>query len=179
MSVRKNQSKYQNMYGFLCHSNLNSFLWTDKAKKMTFKVDSSLRMQNLLAHRIWLLNFLSIFNFSLQHSGFDRGHLAAAANHRMNQNLCDETFLLSNMAPQVHTYLRKICWIFLVIFRVVGIKSHEIEMTLITIFQKFRAVSILKPFILWWFMEYSFSNFMNRIKINMWFLNWDSFSLAH
>ena len=34
-------------------------------------------------------------------SGFDRGHLAAAANHRMNQDLCDETFLLSNMAPQV------------------------------------------------------------------------------
>ena len=41
------------------------------------------------------------FIFSPQHSGFDRGHLAAAANHRMNQNLCDETFLLSNMAPQV------------------------------------------------------------------------------
>ena len=34
-------------------------------------------------------------------SGFDRGHLAAAANHRLNQELCDETFLLSNMAPQV------------------------------------------------------------------------------
>ena len=39
-----------------------------------------------------------------KHSGFDRGHLAAAANHRMNQDLCDETFLLSNMAPQVKTY---------------------------------------------------------------------------
>jgi len=34
-------------------------------------------------------------------SGFDRGHLAAAANHRINQELCDETFLLSNMSPQV------------------------------------------------------------------------------
>ena len=37
-------------------------------------------------------------------SGFDRGHLAAAANHRLNQDLCDETFLLSNMAPQVKNH---------------------------------------------------------------------------
>lgn len=34
-------------------------------------------------------------------SGFDRGHLAAAGNHRRTQELCHETFLLSNMAPQV------------------------------------------------------------------------------
>jgi len=34
-------------------------------------------------------------------SGFDRGHMAAAGNHRLNQEVCDETFLLSNMSPQV------------------------------------------------------------------------------
>jgi len=34
-------------------------------------------------------------------SGFDRGHMAPAANHRFNQEIMDETFLLSNMAPQV------------------------------------------------------------------------------
>lgn len=34
-------------------------------------------------------------------SGFDRGHLAAAGNHRRSQEDCDETFLLSNMSPQV------------------------------------------------------------------------------
>ena len=30
--------------------------------------------------------------------------MAAAANHRLNQELCDETFLLSNMSPQVKNY---------------------------------------------------------------------------
>ncbi|VDM91799.1 unnamed protein product [Onchocerca ochengi] len=34
-------------------------------------------------------------------SGYDRGHLAAAGNHRRSQNAIDQTFLLSNMAPQV------------------------------------------------------------------------------
>lgn len=34
-------------------------------------------------------------------SGYDRGHLAAAANHRFTQMLMDQTFFLSNMAPQV------------------------------------------------------------------------------
>ena len=35
-------------------------------------------------------------------SGFDRGHMAAAANHRKSQKLMDQTFFLSNMAPQVN-----------------------------------------------------------------------------
>ncbi|CAJ0586733.1 unnamed protein product, partial [Mesorhabditis spiculigera] len=34
-------------------------------------------------------------------SGYDRGHLAAAGNHRRSQNSVDQTFLLSNMSPQV------------------------------------------------------------------------------
>ncbi|CAJ0960373.1 unnamed protein product, partial [Mesorhabditis belari] len=34
-------------------------------------------------------------------SGYDRGHLAAAGNHRRTQNSVDQTFLLSNMSPQV------------------------------------------------------------------------------
>nr|CRZ21832.1 BMA-CPS-6 [Brugia malayi] len=34
-------------------------------------------------------------------SGYDRGHLAAAGNHRRSQTAIDQTFLLSNMAPQV------------------------------------------------------------------------------
>lgn len=40
-------------------------------------------------------------NSDYKGSGFDRGHLAAAGNHRLNQELCNETFYLSNMAPQV------------------------------------------------------------------------------
>ena len=34
-------------------------------------------------------------------SGYDRGHLAAAANHRSSQNSMCATFFLSNMSPQV------------------------------------------------------------------------------
>ena len=34
-------------------------------------------------------------------SGFDRGHMAPAGNHRKDQLMCDQTFFLSNMAPQV------------------------------------------------------------------------------
>lgn len=39
--------------------------------------------------------------FAFQGSGYDRGHLAAAGNHRRSQTAIDQTFLLSNMAPQV------------------------------------------------------------------------------
>ena len=34
-------------------------------------------------------------------SGYDRGHLAAAGNHRCSQQAMDETFYLSNISPQV------------------------------------------------------------------------------
>ncbi|GFU24926.1 endonuclease G, mitochondrial [Nephila pilipes] len=34
-------------------------------------------------------------------SGFDKGHLAAAGNHLCNQEYRDDTFVLSNIAPQV------------------------------------------------------------------------------
>lgn len=40
-------------------------------------------------------------NSDYKYSGFDRGHLAAAGNHKLSQDICNETFLLSNMAPQV------------------------------------------------------------------------------
>lgn len=33
-------------------------------------------------------------------SGFDRGHMAAAGNHKMNQDALDQTFVLSNITPQ-------------------------------------------------------------------------------
>ncbi|VDM98816.1 unnamed protein product [Thelazia callipaeda] len=40
-------------------------------------------------------------NLDYKGSGFDRGHLAAAGNHRRSQLAVNQTFLLSNMAPQV------------------------------------------------------------------------------
>uniref|UniRef100_G3UKE6 Endonuclease n=1 Tax=Loxodonta africana TaxID=9785 RepID=G3UKE6_LOXAF len=43
-------------------------------------------------------------------SGFDRGHLAAAANHRWSQKAMDDTFYLSNVAPQVVPHLNQNAW---------------------------------------------------------------------
>ena len=34
-------------------------------------------------------------------SGYDKGHLAAAANHKRSQREIDQTFVLTNIAPQV------------------------------------------------------------------------------
>ncbi|XP_037257120.1 endonuclease G, mitochondrial [Falco rusticolus] len=39
-------------------------------------------------------------NADYRGSGFDRGHLAAAANHRWSQEAMQDTFYLSNVAPQ-------------------------------------------------------------------------------
>ena len=40
-------------------------------------------------------------NEDYKRSGYDRGHLAAAGNHRRNQKAMDETFFLTNISPQV------------------------------------------------------------------------------
>lgn len=40
-------------------------------------------------------------NADYRGSGFDRGHLAAAANHKWSQKAMRDTFYLSNVAPQV------------------------------------------------------------------------------
>lgn len=39
-------------------------------------------------------------------TGFDRGHMAAAANHKANQEDLDQTFALSNISPQVPEFNR-------------------------------------------------------------------------
>jgi len=46
----------------------------------------------------------------LQGSGFDRGHLAPAGNHKKSQELCDETFYLSNISPQVGAGFNRDKW---------------------------------------------------------------------
>lgn len=45
--------------------------------------------------------FFRSTNEDYKYSGYDRGHLAAAGNHRTSQKHVDQTFLLSNIAPQV------------------------------------------------------------------------------
>jgi len=48
-------------------------------------------------------------NLDYRGSGFDRGHLAAAANHKKSPNVLQETFLLSNICPQ-HPGLNRKLW---------------------------------------------------------------------
>ena len=49
-------------------------------------------------------------NADYKRSGFDRGHLAAAGNHRKDQLHCQQTFLLSNMSPQVGKGFNRDSW---------------------------------------------------------------------
>ena len=39
--------------------------------------------------------------FWFRKTGYDRGHLAASANHRLSQEANCQTFFLSNISPQV------------------------------------------------------------------------------
>jgi endonuclease G, mitochondrial len=41
-----------------------------------------------------------------KHSGYDRGHLAAAANHKADQAALDATFVLTNASPQAAAFNR-------------------------------------------------------------------------
>uniref|UniRef100_A0A146LNA6 Endonuclease n=2 Tax=Lygus hesperus TaxID=30085 RepID=A0A146LNA6_LYGHE len=54
--------------------------------------------------------FFRATNEDYKKSGFDRGHLAAAGNHRLQQQHCDQTFTLSNIAPQVGVGFNRDAW---------------------------------------------------------------------
>ncbi|KAH8325678.1 hypothetical protein KR067_003984 [Drosophila pandora] len=43
-------------------------------------------------------------------SGFDRGHLAAAGNHHLEQEHCQDTFFLTNVAPQIGEGFNRGAW---------------------------------------------------------------------
>lgn len=54
--------------------------------------------------------FFRSLNSDYKGSGFDRGHMAAAGNHRTQQKHCDQTFFLTNMAPQVGVGFNRDKW---------------------------------------------------------------------
>ncbi|XP_063833638.1 endonuclease G, mitochondrial [Ostrinia nubilalis] len=49
-------------------------------------------------------------NSDYKGSGFDRGHMAAAGNHRIAQRHVEQTFYLTNMAPQVGEGFNRHAW---------------------------------------------------------------------
>lgn len=54
--------------------------------------------------------FFRSMNSDYKGSGFDRGHLAAAGNHKSHQEHCEQTFYLTNMAPQVGSGFNRDSW---------------------------------------------------------------------
>lgn len=52
--------------------------------------------------KFWMKDWQLNFRLNFKGSGYDRGHIAAAGNHRKSQRSVDQTFLLTNMAPQVN-----------------------------------------------------------------------------
>ncbi|CAH3191672.1 unnamed protein product, partial [Porites evermanni] len=52
----------------------------------------------------------STSNEDYRMSGYDRGHLAAAANHRSSQDSMCATFFLSNMSPQAGSGFNRDAW---------------------------------------------------------------------
>ena len=75
--------------------NINKNVTRDNAK---FKPDNTI-------HPIF-----RAYNSDYLHSGYDRGHLAAAANHRHSQFAMNDTFYLSNICPQTGKGLNRSKW---------------------------------------------------------------------
>lgn len=66
--------------------------------KSDFKVDESIH------------HFFRADNSDYKKSGYDRGHLAAAGNHKRDQRHMDQTFYLSNISPQVGKGFNRDSW---------------------------------------------------------------------
>lgn len=54
--------------------------------------------------------FFRADNNDYRKSGYDRGHLAAAGNHKRDQKHLDQTFFLSNISPQVGSGFNRDAW---------------------------------------------------------------------
>lgn len=66
--------------------------------KSDFKADESIH------------HFFRSDNSDYKKSGYDRGHLAAAGNHKKQQKHLDQTFFLSNISPQVGSGFNRDSW---------------------------------------------------------------------
>lgn len=66
--------------------------------KSDFKADESIH------------EFFRADNNDYKKSGYDRGHLAAAGNHKRDQKHLDQTFFLSNISPQVGKGFNRDAW---------------------------------------------------------------------
>ncbi|PAV83462.1 hypothetical protein WR25_12339 [Diploscapter pachys] len=65
-------------------------------------------------------------------SGYDRGHLAAAGNHRRSQNSINQTFFLTNMSPQVGKGFNRDKWNDVEKYARKGLLTREVRKSEIT-----------------------------------------------
>ena len=75
---------------------LNKFVISTNS---TLNVD--INIKKVISVHIFWINCYRSQNSDYKGSGFDRGHMAAAGNHRLAQSHVDQTFFLTNMSPQV------------------------------------------------------------------------------
>jgi endonuclease G len=93
---RRNRTPHW-VFEHLTRSNCKSTTGVDRSKCEFFE-DSSIHP------------YFRASNADYKGSGYDRGHMAAAGNHRSAQHLIEETFVLSNMAPQVGKGFNRDSW---------------------------------------------------------------------
>eukprot|EP00242_Pyramimonas_sp_CCMP2087_P005292 CAMPEP_0198203348 /NCGR_PEP_ID=MMETSP1445-20131203/6615_1 /TAXON_ID=36898 /ORGANISM="Pyramimonas sp., Strain CCMP2087" /LENGTH=365 /DNA_ID=CAMNT_0043874695 /DNA_START=122 /DNA_END=1219 /DNA_ORIENTATION=+ len=91
-------SRTRNPQWVLEHVSRDSAVGEGDRKGSKFKEDTTIptRLRNRLE--------------DFKNSGYDRGHLAPAANHKCSQEALDETFSLSNISPQVGKGFNRSYW---------------------------------------------------------------------
>ncbi|XP_022908177.2 endonuclease G, mitochondrial [Onthophagus taurus] len=113
-------------FGFPGYDNIRSFddyvLSYDRKTKVAHWVFEHLTSETVKPNKAVdraLCNFMSdesihkyfrSENTDYKGSGYDRGHLAAAGNHKNHQKHIEQTFFLSNMAPQVGVGFNRDSW---------------------------------------------------------------------
>ena len=104
-------------YGFPSLENIRSFdefvLAYDRRNRTPHWVFEQLNAEKIKKHSgvqrdkchfhedLSINQFFRATNSDYKKSGYDRGHLAAAGNHQSSQRAMEQTFILSNMSPQV------------------------------------------------------------------------------
>lgn len=113
-------------YGFPGLENIRSFddyvLSYDRRTRVAYWVFEHLTKENIKSNETVdrslcefkpdesIHPYFRSLNSDFKGSGYDRGHLAAAGNHKSCQKHVEQTFYLSNMAPQVGTGFNRHSW---------------------------------------------------------------------
>lgn len=94
-------TKIRKNYILAYDNRLRNATWVfEHLSKDLLNVKNSDRESSVFTEDPSIHGFFRASNRDYYKSGFDRGHIAAASNHRTHQEWMDETFYLSNILPQ-------------------------------------------------------------------------------